>query len=170
MRLLLVCLLCGAEVVAAQQPAPVFRTGTEIVLVNVVVRDRNGTVVRGLTRDDFSIAEDDKPQTITTFDFEELGPSATPIEAAPVATTPVLTTPARSAPSSAPQPVKVDMHGRRLMVLLFDLSSMQPEELDRAVKAAHDYVDHKLAQADLIAVASFSTSLTVNQDFTSNRE
>ena len=29
--------------------------------------------------------------------------------------------------------VKVDMHGRRLIVLFFDLSSMQPEEVKRAV-------------------------------------
>ena len=43
------------------------------------------------------------------------------------------------------------MHGRRLIVLFFDLSSMQPEEVQRAVKAAHDYVDQKLAPADLIA-------------------
>jgi hypothetical protein len=31
-------------------------------LVNVVVRDKSGAVVRGLTRADFSITEDDKPQ------------------------------------------------------------------------------------------------------------
>ena len=61
------------------------------------------------------------------------------------------------------------MRGRRLIVLFFDLSSMQPEEVQRAVKAAHDYVDQKLAPADLIAVASFSTALTVDQDFTSDR-
>src|SRR3981189_2339815 len=55
-----------------RQPATVFRSGTELVLVNVVVRDRSGAVVRGLTRDDFSISEDDKAQTVTSFDFEEL--------------------------------------------------------------------------------------------------
>jgi VWFA-related protein len=62
------------------------------------------------------------------------------------------------------------MRGRRLIVLFFDLSSMQPEELERAVKAAHDYVEHKLSDADLIAIASFSTSLQVVQDFTADAE
>jgi VWFA-related protein len=47
---------------------------------------------------------------------------------------------------------------------------MQPEEIERAVKAAHDYVDQKLSPADLIAVASFSTSFRVDQDFTADRE
>src|SRR5439155_12877335 len=48
--------------------------------------------------------------------------------------------------------------------------SLQQEELERAVKAAHDYVEQKLSAADLIAIASFSTSLQVVQDFTADRE
>jgi VWFA-related protein len=157
------------------QPRAVFRSGTELVLVNVVIRDRSGAVVRGLTEADFSIAEDDKPQAITSFDFEELDRGG----AAPAAETdsgPVLPPKPSAMPRVAeplpavPTPPKVDMHGRRLIVLFFDLSSMQPEELERAVKAAHDYVDHKLSPADSIAVASFSTSLQVVQDFTSDAE
>src|SRR5437762_11576754 len=58
---------------APGQPRAVFRQGTELILVNVVVRDTRGVVVRGLTKDDFSIREDNKPQTISTFDFEDLG-------------------------------------------------------------------------------------------------
>jgi VWFA-related protein len=72
-------------------------------------------------------------------------------------------------PAERSEPAKVDMRGRRLIVLFFDLSSMQPEEVQRSVKAAHDYVDQKLSPADLIAVASFSTSLNVDQDFTADR-
>ena len=41
-----------------------------------------------------------------------------------------------------------------------------PALASRAVTAAHDYVEQKLSPADLIAVASFSTSLQVAQDFT----
>jgi VWFA-related protein len=171
---------------APRQPGTVFRTGTELVLVNVVVRDKNGAVVRGLTRDDFSIAEDDKPQTVTSFDFEELD-KADAMIAAPEAQT-ILTGSAkasaertvadavgakalakRPAADAAPA-AKVDMRGRRLIVLFFDLSSMQPEEVKRAVDSAHDYVDKKLSPADLIAIASFSTSLQIVQDFTADRE
>jgi VWFA-related protein len=156
----------------AQAPSPraVFRSGTELVLVNVVVRDRSGAVVRGLTRDDFSITEDDKPQTITSFDFEELDRVA-PAAAEPPSILPErpATRSAASAPAVSVAP-EIDMHGRRLIVLLFDTSSMQPEELQRAVSAAHDYVDRKLSPADLIAIASFGTSLNVDQDFTADRE
>src|SRR5207249_12206731 len=51
------------------------------------------------------------------------------------------------------------LHGRRLIVLFFDLSSMQPDETQRAVKAAHEYLDRQLTPADLDLVASVATAL-----------
>ncbi len=168
----LLAILC-VSVPRAQAPAasqaPVFHSGTELVTVNVVVRDKSGAVVRGLTQRDFSITEDGKPQTITSFDFEELDRTDVPAPAdEPRVVLPKK--PAAATPNAAvPAPPIVDMHGRRLIVLFFDLSSMQPEELQRAVKAAHDYVDQKLSPSDVIAVTSFSTSLQVAQDFTADR-
>ena len=176
-------LLAGLMSVSAAAQSPLFRTGTELVLVNVVVRDKSGAVVRGLTRDDFIVSEDDKAQAVTSFDFEELdAPARADVPAAAAdPTRTVLSSPARSAKASAertePAPAertepaaRIDMRGRRLIVLFFDLSSMQPEEVQRSVKAAHDYLDQKLAPADLIAVASFSTALNVDQDFTADRD
>jgi VWFA-related protein len=153
------------------QPRSVFRSGTELVTVNVVVRDKNNAVVRGLTQDDFIVTEDDKTQQITSFDFEELDKVETPVATPEQPIILPKQAPARAdVVAAAPAAPKVDMHGRRLIVLFFDLSSMQPEELTRAVKAAHDYVNDKLSPADLIAIASFSTDLNVDQDFTSDRE
>jgi len=171
-------------VVALLQSAPraqqrsVFRSGTELVLVNVVARDKSGAVVRNLSRDDFTVTEDDKPQTITSFDFEELDAPAPPAADRAASATQaqsILSSPGRTddgnAKASTERPsANVDMRGRRLIVLFFDLSSLQPEELERAVKAAHEYVEHKRSDADLIAIASFSTSLQVVQDFTADAE
>jgi VWFA-related protein len=164
----------GAQ--SPRQSPPVFRAATELVLVNVVVRDKSGAVVRNLSRDDFIVTEDDRPQTIDSFDFEQLDSPGT-AAAAPFAaepSRPVLTTPPNTA-AAAPVQVptdkpKIDMRGHRLIVLFFDLSSMQPEELARAVKAAHEYIEQKLAPADMIAIASFSTALHVVQDFTADRD
>jgi len=192
---LVIAIVLAGAVPRAQTPSPprqVFRSGTELVLVNVVVRDKSGAIVRNLSRDDFTVTEDDKVQTVSSFDFEELAPSpadkngaASAAQAAPsragerapasAAQAPEIlspiATPVRSAQALADRsaPPKVDMRGRRLIVLFFDLSSMQPEELERAVKAAHDYVEQKLSPADLIAIASFSTSLQVVQDFSADR-
>ncbi len=162
---------------SAEQPPlkPTFKVGTELVLVNVVVRDRSGNVVRGLKQDDFIITEDNKPQSISSFDFEELDrPDAGAASAEPQPQPVLPKQPAPPRAATAPTPAvaapPVDMHGRRLIVLFFDTSSMQPEEIDRAAKAAHEYVDKKLAPTDLIAIVSFSTSLVVDQDFTSDKE
>src|SRR6185295_13217595 len=150
LRFLLIVTVLGvsSHAQAPRQPATVFRSGTELVLVNVVVRDKSGAVVRGLTRDDFIIAEDDKPQTVTSFDFEELDTpspahdaSASAAQAAVILSSPQRPIAGADASGSAKAlaeradaAAKVDMRGRRLIVLFFDLSSMQPEEVQRAAK------------------------------------
>ncbi len=151
---------------------PTFKSNVELVLVNVVVRDRNGNVVRNLTRNDFTVIEDGKQQAISTFDREDLPTAAASTEAADTPVKPILATPASpAAPAVAPVAApKVDMHGRRLLVFFFDLSSMQPEEIERAVSSARDYVQKKLTAADLVAVVTLSTSLQVEQDFTDSKE
>jgi VWFA-related protein len=61
--------------VVAQQPAvqtpprpPVFRNGVAFVSVDAFPR-RDGKVVEGLTKQDFEILEDGKPQAVETFEF-----------------------------------------------------------------------------------------------------
>jgi VWFA-related protein len=61
------------------------------------------------------------------------------------------------------------MHDRRLVVLMFDLSSMQVEETQRALDAARDYVTTKVGQADTVAIVTYASSLDVAQDFTSDK-
>src|SRR5215510_9707682 len=48
----------------------VFRAKTEIVLVNVTVRDKDGNFVRNLKAEDFTVLEDNKPQKVLSFDLE----------------------------------------------------------------------------------------------------
>ena len=46
------------------------RTETEVVLVNVSVRDNDGNFVRDLKKEDFTISEDGKQQEIVSLDVE----------------------------------------------------------------------------------------------------
>lgn len=166
--LLLVLLLVAAPA-AQQTPRPVFRSDVNLVVVDVVVRDRRGAVVRGLTAADFEVREDDKPQQVTSFDVEEVATAPQPATPSPQLLTPG--TPAPSTTSATATPVRrEELAGRRLIVLLFDLSSMQPEELERATRAATDYVDHQMSDADLVAITTIDTTLKVVADFTGDRE
>ncbi len=146
---------CGALVSGQQAPPakqPVFRSKAELVRVDVVVRDRNGAIVRGLTAADFTIAEDGKPQQVASFAFEEIrtDPLAAlstgvlgmdQLQAAAAARSVVVAPPAGDAPAAGTDAAADDLSGRRMIMLLFDTSSMQPEEIERAVKSADDYVD-----------------------------
>ena len=157
-----------------QQPAsrPTFRSGTDLVRVDVVVRDRNGDVVRGLKADAFVVQEDGRAQQVTSFDFEEIATEVA-VGAAPIPSVlglEQLQTAATASVLPAAAPATQDMSGRRMIVLLFDTSSMQPEEVDRAVKSANNYVDKQMAPADAIAVASVGQSLTILRDFSSDRD
>src|SRR5688572_32960711 len=130
-----------------QQPpdAPRFESGVSvsIVSVDVVVRDSSGNVVRGLTAKDFVVSEDGKPQTIETFSFQEISAAApgTPdiqlldgledkvrAEAArAISATPTATaTPASEADAAS-------LLNRRMLTIVFDVSSMQPRSEERRV-------------------------------------
>ena len=49
-----------------------FRSQTDLVLVNVVARDRHGNLLRGLQASDFTVLEDGRPQHIASFDVEDV--------------------------------------------------------------------------------------------------
>ena len=159
------------------QQRPVFRSIREVVSIDVIVRDRDGNIVRGLTQADFEIREDGQPQELLNFTFQEVTDKA-PINAA--APTELLAgveakmaEPVRSATSAAEAttPMTSDaLAGRRLIVLLFDTSSMEPEDVQRAVDAARRYVKEQMTDADLVAVATVGSTLGVLTDFTGERE
>jgi VWFA-related protein len=150
-------------------PAPsgtVIRVATELVLTNVTVRDKDGKFVRGLKADDFTVLEDNKPQKIVSFDFEDVD-AAQPI--GPEQTTVLGPRPPADAATSLPPAVAEQFKHHRLVVLFFDLSSMQPDEIDRGVTAAEKYVDQQMSPADLVALVSLGSSFQVNLDFTADR-
>ena len=62
-----------------------------------------------------------------------------------------------------------ELKDRRLIVMFFDLSSMQPEDITRAVDAAKDYINKHMAPADLAASVSLVSGLSMDQDFTSDK-
>ena len=74
----LVLLSAASVTIAAQQPT--FPSRVELVTVDVVVFDRQGNPVEGLTRGDFTIREDGQAQTVAAFEAVSLlqSPPAAP--------------------------------------------------------------------------------------------
>ncbi|HEY6350959.1 MAG TPA: VWA domain-containing protein [Candidatus Angelobacter sp.] len=144
-----------------------FKVATEIVLVNVVARDKQGRPVQDLKKEDFTLLEDGKPQQIASFDYENVDTAPEPA-AGPAQQTLNETTPP-SRPILTQKDAEEALNNKRVIVLFFDLTSMQPDEMQRAVDAAKKYVQTKMAAADMIAIVSLASSLRLDQDFTAER-
>ena len=143
----------------------VFRSRTELVLVNVTARDGKGNLVKDLKREDFTVLEDGKAQQVVSFDLENTDAvvSNATLEA------PLLATGKSTKPATPEETASRALKDHRLIILFFDLSSMQPDEIDRAVTAASRYLDRQMAPADMVSVISLGSQLMVNQDFTSDK-
>ncbi len=139
---------------------------TDLVLTNVVVRDKKtGQIVSGLTAKDFTVLENGKPQQIRTLDYESVDAVTAPAEGT-VSGTSATATPVFNARGGVDEKA---LENHRLIVLMFDLSSMEVEDLDRALAAARHYVNDQMQPADLVALVSYGTSPTVDQDFTADK-
>ncbi len=153
---------------AAQQDNYVFKANAELVLTNVVVRDaKTGEFVRGLKQSDFTVLENGKPQQISTFDFQTVDMAKPLNEATISGLSGGVNGPAGTKAAVVAKPE--DLRNHRLIVMFFDLTSMQPEDLDRCVKAARDFVTNKMQPADLVALVSLDDTLKVDQDFTADK-
>jgi VWFA-related protein len=153
-----------------QQPdssgAFTLKVQTDIVLTNVVVRDKKtGEVVKGLKASDFTILENGKPQKIASFDYQNVNEAAVLRENSTVTGKATIADLLNRNFAASPEALR----DHRLIVMFFDLSSMQPEDIDRAVEAAQDYVNKKMQPADLVALVSMATGLSMDQDFTSDK-
>jgi len=158
-------ILC-APLPSQQQSEYLFHAQTDLVLVNVTVRDKSGKFVQGLKAEDFTILEDNKAQKVVSFDVENVDavPQLDVTQAKPLPELAARQTSAASAADTAAQ-----FKDRRLIVLFFDLSAMEPDEIEHAVTSAERYVDAQMAPADLVSIVSLGSSLLVNQDFTADR-
>ena len=153
---------------SAQTNGFVLKQNAELVLTNVVVRDaKTGELVRGLSQSDFTIFENGKRQEIATFDFQSVDLAA-PLHEATVSGLAAGANGSGSKAAVVARPEELRNH--RLIVMFFDLTSMQPEDLDRSVKAARDFLTNKMQAADLVALVSLGDTLKVDQDFTADRK
>jgi VWFA-related protein len=161
---------------AAQQPAqpPTFRAGTQLVIRNVTVRDKDGKVIEGLTAKDFVVVEDKDPQEIAFVEFQKMRKSAetaVPIDSAPAPSVkPPVPVEGQAAIISSPPSGGIRYQDRKLLVMYFDTSSMFGGDLIRAYLNARKYVEQLMSPSDVMAIMEFKGgAVRVRQDFTDDR-
>jgi VWFA-related protein len=157
----------SGQVSTTQAGGFVLKTNAELVLTNVVARDaKTGEFVRGLKQSDFTVYENGKPQQIATFDFQSVE-MAKPLNEATI--NGLAAGPTSNGRKAVVVAKPEDLLNHRLIVMFFDLTSMQPEDLDRCVEAAQAFLRTKMQPADLVALVSLGDTLTVDQDFTADK-
>ncbi|MDZ4801620.1 MAG: VWA domain-containing protein [Bryobacteraceae bacterium] len=162
----LIALTIVAGLLVAQEKSDItFKAEANLVVVNVIVRDKSGKPLTGLKKEDFALMENGKPQSVSVFEFQELSNEVLP------------PAPPESAEASldAAEPPKPEPEGRerfrdrRLMILFFDFAGMEISDQLRAQDSALKFVNEKLAKSDLVQIMSFSSGIRTDQEFTDDR-
>jgi len=154
--------LVSAAGAQSQPPAPselVIRATTRMVAVDVVVTDRDGHPVTGLTKNDFTVIEDSKPQTISTFSA-----SSPPLSAWRQGLPPLLPP---HVTTNRPDVIEGDDH---LAVLLLDGLNTPAQNQQYLKQQMLKWLAEHFDPHGKVAVAVLSERLELLQDFTSNPE
>jgi VWFA-related protein len=131
------------EMATHEAPLPL-RATAELVPVRVVVRDGTGKAVANLEKDDFQLFEDGKPQQITNFVVETLGPVPQP------------TAPNDQNLGEVKPRETAFVRPSRFVALLFDDAHLEVPDFLAARRAAERYLDVGLSPTDRTAVYTVS--------------
>jgi len=128
-----------------------FRSSTSLVEVDVIVKDKDGRFVSGLTSDDFEVLEEGKPQRIQHFYLVTEHPTTASEPRAEVLL-----------------PRAPDQTGRRVFVFMFDSEHLSVATLVRLKQSAMDFVTAQLGRGDLGGV--FTNGGLVHGRLTNDRQ
>jgi VWFA-related protein len=166
-----------AQQAGQQNPPPAdnatlkISTSTQLVVETVVVKDKKGNNIEGLTAKDFIVTEDGVPQAIRFCEYQQL-----------LTTSDAVST-ARSEPDnikiydrlaltriSPETPGNIRYKDHRLLALYFDMTAIPPVEQLRALGAARQFIRTQMTAVDLVSILRYSGgAVEVLQDFTNDR-
>ncbi len=148
---------------------PKFTSNSNLVIVDVTAKDKQGMTVEGLKADDFTVLEDGKPQKISVFEFQKI--SSTPDPPKPITLDEQFKLPeAAKTDITSATPGEIQYHDKRLMVFFFDFSSMQVPDQLRAQDGALEYLQKHITKDDVVAVLFYASVIQVLSDFTADRD
>ncbi len=142
----------------SQPSGPSFRSGVQLVLVDVVVRDKKtGRLVTDLTKTDFEIKDEGKLQAIASFASVSLSDTRTVVN--------------HPAPPAWPVTDRVGSNQRpdgRLIVFFINDPFMSHSDTGYLRDLLHQFVDNEMSNTDQVAIWPLTNQLP-RQEFTSDR-
>ena len=140
----------------ANDPGPLFRVTTRLVLVDVIVLDKESNPVQALKADDFTVTEDGVRQRITSFSagIPELARPAPPLVLPPHVTT------------NRPVATQTNSENGTAAVLLLDGLNTPPQSQIYVKQEMLRFLARQYDPNTKLAVIALTNKLTVLQDFT----
>jgi VWFA-related protein len=168
--------LACAQQIGTNRPAdlpdsPTLSLNVQLVVEPVVVMDKQGNFIPGLTANDFVVTEDGVLQTVRICERQNLAETAKPLPTLTREDENITLYRQLSRTQIAPETAGAERYkNRRLLALYFDMSAMQPAEQLRALSAAQQFIRKQMTTADLVAILRYQGgSVDILQDFTADR-
>lgn len=151
---LLLCPLAGARA-QTQDKDDVVRVESELVQTDVMVLDKSGKFIDGLTREQFELRVDGQPVPLAF--FERVSAPVRKGEAAPGA-----------AAAAANAAINSRARGRTVVFFIDDLH-LSLDSLNPTRSAITRFIDEEMAPGDLVAIVTSTGQLGFLQQFTDNK-
>src|SRR5580658_2145847 len=174
---LVFALIASAQQIGQNKPAGeqdnfTLSVKVQLVVESVVVKDKQGNPIHGLTAKDFALTEDGAPQTIRFCEPQDLSETAKPRGVSKPEDEDIHIYKRLARTQIAPETIDNERYkNRRLLALYFDMSAMRPPDQLRALNAAEQFIRTQMTSVDMVSIMRYnSASVDILQDFTSDRD
>jgi VWFA-related protein len=174
--LLIAAASVGAQQIGQNKPADASDNFTlsmkvQLVVEAVVVKDKDGKPIQGLTAKDFAVTEDGVLQTVRICEHQDLAAQAKPLPASTSASEDIKLYKQLTRTQITPESEENERYkNRRLLAIYFDMSAMNPADQLRALTAAQQFIRTQMTTVDLVSILRYQGgSVDILQDFTADR-
>jgi VWFA-related protein len=136
----------------------VIKVNSNLVSVDVVVKDKKGKFVTDLTADDFTVSENGVPQHVEFFDSTLSGENGSARSTSKIVST---------QPQPGPQPPSA--LPRNIIALVLDGQSTELANLKHVREGVEKYIRERITDSDSVALFSISGGLQLLQSFTHDK-
>ena len=144
---------------------------SQLVVETVVVKDKQGKFISGLTAKNFTVTEDGTPQTIKFCERRRFSEAVEPLPLRSADDENITIYKKLTRTQIAPETMEDERYkNRRLLALYFDMTSLPPADKLRALSSAEQFVRTQLTTVDLVSIMRYNGgAVEVLQDFTNDR-